>query len=116
MNRRKLSGVARSGAVVVGLFFGWPPVLEAQQVVVQNDSVSSLGDAAIQAGFAAGESAAAWLTSPCDGEITAVQVAWQSFYGGTGATLGEAVSVFEAGAFPIPGAEAVCFLRRFRAC
>ncbi len=105
MNRRKRSVVARITCSFAGLCLVCLPGVDAQQVVVQNDSVADLGNAAIQAGFVAGESAAAWLTSPCGGEIVAVQVAWQSFYGGVPATLGEAIRVLAGGTFPIPGNE-----------
>jgi hypothetical protein len=74
-----------------------------QEIVVQNDSVMDLGTAAVQAGFAENERAAAWLTTPCAGQVTKVQVAWQSFTGGTPAVLGDSITVYEAGTFPIPG-------------
>lgn len=79
------------------------PALEAQ-TVVQNDSITDFGQVAIQVGFAAEEVAAAWLTSPCDGEITHVRVIWLSFLGGAPDTLGAWVRVFQEGTFPVPGA------------
>jgi len=53
--------------------------------------------------FLAGESVAAWLTSTCDGELVAVQVEWDSNFGGNPAQLEQSISVFAPGAFPTPG-------------
>lgn len=75
----------------------------AQPVVVKNDSVTDFSQAAIQAGFAAGEIVAVWLTSPCDGEITHVRIVWLSLFGGAGNTLGEWIRIFAPGTFPVPG-------------
>ena len=76
----------------------------AQQVTVLNDSITTINPTgAIQTGFVDGEGAAAWLTSPCEGEITAVQVLWLSLTGGAPVSLQEAVRVYEAGIFPSPG-------------
>jgi len=44
----------------------------ANEVTVQNDSLDNGGSGTIEAGFVANEKAAAWLTSPCDGNIVAV--------------------------------------------
>lgn len=77
--------------------------VNADPVVMQNDSVVDFGQVAVQAGFVAGERGAAWLTSTCDGPVTAVQILWLSVTGGSGDTLGESVEVFEAGTFPVPG-------------
>ncbi len=77
----------------------------AQLTTVQNDTIATVAPTgAIQSGFVAGESAAAWLTSPCDGDITTVQVLWLSFTGGAPNSLQEAVRVYEGGIFPVPGA------------
>jgi len=76
-----------------------------QEVTVQNDTVTDFGNATIQAGFVADESAAAWLTSPCAGDILRVQILWLSVTGGAPDTLGDSIRVFGAGAFPVPGAE-----------
>jgi hypothetical protein len=75
------------------------------EVTVQNDSVIDFGQVAIQLGFAADERAAAWLTSPCDGEIVAVQMYWRSASGNTAPAVGESITIHEAGAFPVPGAQ-----------
>jgi hypothetical protein len=82
-------------------------VLYGAEVVVQNDSVTEGSTGAIQAGFAAGESAAAWLTSPCDGTIVAVQIYWASLSGTTGQSFEDSITIYSGGAFPNPGAVAV---------
>jgi len=78
--------------------------LAAQETTVQNDSLMAGQNGNIQAGFAAGESAAVWLTSPCDGNIVAVQVFWRSFTGGEPQSIEDSISVFGPGSFPTPGA------------
>ena len=74
------------------------------EMTIQNDSLVGGQAGSIQAGFVSGESAAAWLTSPCAGNIVAVQVFWRSYFGGEPETLGDTVTVFAAGDFPAPGA------------
>ena len=81
--------------------------VHAEEVVVQNDALINFGQGFIQVGFGAGESAAAWLTSPCDGDILRVQVLWRSQSGGAPDTLADAITVFADGPFPVPGAERV---------
>ena len=99
---RPFASVARGLAVLCCLL---PPGAGAQQVVVQNDSVTDFGQAVVQTGFVAGESAAAWLTSPCAGQIVTVQVAWLSATGTASDVLGDSITIFEAGTFPVPGSE-----------
>ncbi len=78
----------------------------AQPTTVQNDTISTVAPTgAIQAGFVAGESAAAWLTSPCDGNIITAQILWLSLTGGAPNSLQEAVRVYGAGVFPVTGAQ-----------
>src|SRR5215470_16180012 len=79
-------------------------VARASEVTVQNDTFVSGGPATIEAGFAANESAAVWLTSPCDGDIVAVQIGWLSLSGGTGQTEEDSISIFNGSTFPTPGA------------
>ncbi len=74
------------------------------EVVVQNDGVVDFGSVAIQAGFVANERGAAWLTSPCDGGVTAVRVLWLDQQGTGSQTLGDSITVSAAGTFPTPGA------------
>lgn len=75
----------------------------AVEQTVQNDSFVSGGSAIIEAGFVANESAAAWLTSPCNGNIVAVQVGWLSQSGGSPQSVEDSITVFSAGTFPNPG-------------
>lgn len=79
------------------------PLARAAEVTVQNDSLTGGQTGAIQAGFAAGERAAAWLTSPCNGSIVAVQVFWRSFFGGAPPVLGDVITIYGDGVFPVPG-------------
>lgn len=84
---------------------GLPSPVEAVPTVLKNDSVVDLGQVAIQAGFVADERAASWLTAVCDGDLTAIRILWLSATGGTGQTLGQAITISEAGTPPIPGAQ-----------
>lgn len=77
--------------------------LAGQQIVLQNDSVADFSQTAIQAGFVAGERAAAWLTSTCTGNVSSVRILWLSLTGGGGDTLGESISISRAGTYPAPG-------------
>ncbi len=71
--------------------------------VIQNDSVVDFGSVAIQVGFAANERGGAWLTSPCDGGLTAVQVLWLDGTSSGTQTLGDSITISAAGSFPVPG-------------
>ena len=75
----------------------------AAEVTVKNDSLTDFGTGTIQAGFVAGEKAASWLTSPCDGNVVAVQIYWASLTGGAPFSLQEAITIHRAGTYPIPG-------------
>jgi hypothetical protein len=79
-----------------------PAGSRASEVTVQNDSFQGAGN--VQAGFAENESAAAWLTSPCQGSIVAVQVLWLSNDGTTGQSLEDSITIFNTGNFPVPNA------------
>lgn len=72
-------------------------------VELKNDSVIDFGTVAIQSGFVADERGAAWLTSPCGGEIVSVRILWLSVAGGAPPVLGEWIRISEAGSFPTPG-------------
>jgi uncharacterized repeat protein (TIGR01451 family) len=76
----------------------------AAEVTIQNDSLTDLDTGVIQAGFVAGEQAAAWLTSPCGGNLVAVQILWYSATGTTGESLQDSIDIYRAGDFPVPGA------------
>ena len=98
-------GVA--GVMACVLVVSWwlcHPAVGAEQVV-QNDSIAAGGSGNIQAGFAANESAAAWLTAPCSGNIVAVQVLWLSQLGNAGQTVEDSITIFDGGIFPTPGAQ-----------
>ncbi len=75
----------------------------AQEITVQNDSLVDGGTVAICPCFSAGEEAAVWLTSPCDGNIVALQFFWKSQFGGAPQTLEDSLIVYEGGSFPFPG-------------
>jgi uncharacterized repeat protein (TIGR01451 family) len=71
---------------------------------VKNDSLVAGGAGVIVAGFAPGEKAASWLTSPCAGNIRAVQIFWRSPLADQPIVVGDAIEIFRAGTFPTPGA------------
>lgn len=75
----------------------------ANEVMVQNDSLGNGGQGTIEAGFVANESAAAWLTTPCDGNIVAVDVFWRSLLGNATAELEDSIDIYRNGSFPVPG-------------
>jgi uncharacterized repeat protein (TIGR01451 family) len=79
----------------------------AAEVTVRNDSLEALGTAAIVWGFVPGEKAGSWLTSPCNGNLRAVQVFWRSPAGTSGQTIHTAIDIHRAGTFPNPGALAL---------
>jgi uncharacterized repeat protein (TIGR01451 family) len=81
--------------------------VHAVEVTVQNDSLSGFGSAVVVGGFATGEKAGSWLTSPCDGNVRAVQVFWRSQTGTSGETIHSAIEIFRAGTFPSAGALAL---------
>ncbi|MBI2397661.1 MAG: hypothetical protein HYV17_07675 [Xanthomonadales bacterium] len=76
---------------------------QAAEVTVKNDSLADLGTAVIVQGFVPGEKAASWLTSPCNGDLRAVQVFWRSPAGTSGQTLHQAIEISRSGTFPTPG-------------
>lgn len=75
----------------------------ANEVTIQNDSLANGSSGTIQAGFVAGEKAASWLTTPCDGNIVAVQVFWRSLLGNAPITIEESIDIYRFGTFPDPG-------------
>ena len=81
--------------------------LMAAEVTVKNDGLTDFSAGVIQAGFVTGEKAASWLTSPCAGNVVAVQVFWRSFSGTTGQLLGGSIDLHRAGTYPTPGTLAV---------
>lgn len=81
-----------------------PAAARAAEVTVKNDSLTDFGNAVVVSGFAGDEKAAAWLTSPCNGNVRATQVFWRSVTGTAPPTFGSAIEIFRAGTFPNPGA------------
>ncbi len=77
---------------------------QAAEQVVKNDSIVDGSTAVICPCFDAGECAAAWLTSPCNGNIVEVRIFWRSLFGGQPQSLEESITIYAAGAFPTPGA------------
>lgn len=75
----------------------------AAETTVRNDTLVEGGTGNIQAGFVPTESAAAWLTSPCAGDIVAVQVFWRSVIGTTPQSIEDSITIFNGGIFPQPG-------------
>ena len=75
----------------------------ANEVTIQNDSLSDGSSGTIQAGFVAGEKAASWLTTPCDGNVVAVQVFWRSLLGNAPVTIEDSIDIYRSGTFPDPG-------------
>ena len=78
----------------------------AAEVTIKNDSLTDFGSASIVWGFVTGEMAGSWLTSPCDGNLVAVQIFWRSPSGVTADVIGNAIHIYRAGTFPEPGDEA----------
>jgi len=73
------------------------------EVTLQNDSLTAGDNATICPCFVAGEEAAVWLTSPCDGSIVAIQIFWRSLVGGAQVSLEDSIIVYEGGTFPNTG-------------
>lgn len=90
-------------AVIGAMALAMAAAAPAAEVTVRNDSINDLSAGVIQAGFVAGEKAASWLTSPCTGNIVAVQVFWRSLFGGSPFVIGDAIDIHRAGTFPVPG-------------
>lgn len=77
---------------------------QAVEMTVRNDSLGNFSEAVVVGGFVAGEKAASWLTTPCNGNIRAVQVFWRSGAGTSGQTIHRGIQIYRAGTFPNPGA------------
>ncbi|MEO7430979.1 MAG: DUF11 domain-containing protein [Dokdonella sp.] len=75
----------------------------ANEITVKNDSLTDFGPAVIVQGFVAGEMAGSWLTSPCDGNLVAVQIFWRSASGTQPFVIGNAINIYRSGVFPVPG-------------
>ncbi len=79
-------------------------VANAVEVTVKNDSITGASNAVIVTGFVAGEKAASWLSSPCNGAIRAVQIFWRSQNGTAANSIERSIEISRAGTFPNPGA------------
>jgi len=79
-------------------------VLMAAEITVANDSAGNSGNVQIEAGFVAGEAAAAWVTSPCAGNVVAAQVEWRSLSGSAAPVVESSLDISRGGVFPNPGA------------
>ncbi len=90
-----------------GLALALAGLANANEVTVSNDSLGDNSSGVIVTGFAAGEGAASWLTTPCDGNIVAAQVFWRSQDGTADQVLGDSLDIYRAGTFPNPGSLAV---------
>ncbi len=97
------AGLLAAGAVVMGSIGGAACSASAQEIVLQNDSLTDGGSVNVCPCFTQGEEAAVWLTSPCDGNIVGIQVFWKSFFGGAEQVIEDAILVYEGGTFPNPG-------------
>lgn len=75
----------------------------ATETTIKNDSLTDFGNAAIVWGFVTGEMAASWLTSPCDGNLVAVQIFWRSPSGTSADTIEDSINIYRSGSFPVPG-------------
>ncbi len=75
----------------------------AAEVEVKIDSLVGGAGASVCACFVAGEEAAVWLTSPCDGSIVALQIFWRSQFGGAQQTIEDSIIISQSGNYPTPG-------------
>ncbi|HEY6941739.1 hypothetical protein [Dokdonella sp.] len=92
--------------VSLGLALAFAGNAGAAEVTIKNDSLTDFGSAAIVWGFVTGEMAGSWLTSPCDGNLVAVQIFWRSPSGVSADVIGNAIHIYRSGTFPAPGDEA----------
>ena len=75
----------------------------AQETLVRNDCTADGSFVNVCPCFAAGEEAAVWLTSPCDGSIVQVQILWRSALQNTPQVLQQAIFLYDGSTFPVPG-------------
>ena len=67
-------------------------VAHAAELTVSNDSTLNGVPSTVANFFIPGEEAAAWLTSPCNGDVVAAQIYWTSMFGGNPARIGKSVT------------------------
>ena len=87
----------------LGVMIALTRAANAAEVTVKNDSLVNNSSGSIILGFLAGERAASWLTSPCDGNIVAAQIFWRSQTGGAPLVVEDSIDIYRAGTFPVPG-------------
>lgn len=78
--------------------------VSAVETTVQNDSAATAAQATPCHCFLEGERTAVWLTSPCTGQIVAVQILWESQLGGASDSMEHSIILSQSGTFPVPGA------------
>ena len=91
-------------AIVAGLVGVSASPVRANEVTVQNEAAPDGSQTTICSCFIPGDEVASWLTSPCDGDIVAVQVLWRSLFSGAPTSQETAIRIYDAGSFPTPGA------------
>ena len=96
----------RHSTILLGIALAAAGNAGASEVTIKNDSLTDFGSAAIVWGFVTGEMAGSWLTSPCDGNLVAVQIFWRSPSGTSADVIGNAIHIYRSGTFPDPGVEA----------
>jgi uncharacterized repeat protein (TIGR01451 family) len=96
----------RHSTILLGLALAVTGGAGASEATIKNDSLTNFGNAVVVAGFVSGEMAGSWLTSPCDGNLVAVQIFWRSQSGTEADVIGNAIHIYRAGTFPDPGLEA----------
>ncbi len=77
----------------------------AEEVVVKNDSITTISQATPVGDFLAGEHAGVRLTSPFDGVIVAVQILWKGSIPGDLPRLEQTIRIYDEGTFPTPGSQ-----------
>jgi len=98
--RLTMTGLVTTGCLLAAMLATAAP---AAEVTVRNDSLDNNSSGTIQAGFVAAEKAAAWLTSPCGGNIVAAQIFWRSQNGGAARSIEDSIDIYRSGTFPTPG-------------
>lgn len=88
----------------LGALMSFAATTSAEEVVARVDSLDPNTLGWVQAGFDPGEEGAVWLTSPCTGDIVALQVYWRSLTGTTQPSIEDSITVYQSGPYPVPGA------------
>ena len=98
---RIVRSVARTGTAACFLALGAITVnATGAEIDVQNDSLIDGNNGTPCACFVPGEQVAAWLDSPCDGEIVAVQIHWASVFGGAPTVTEQGIHIYDGSSFP----------------